>query len=198
MKYCTNCGHKINNNQSFCNNCGTKLHDYQSNQQSNHNKNAKVRGVNDRYTYYYRDNNQHKRSGFGKVLIAILAVVILGLLIYGLYFAYHQFISHNNSNGTTQSSNTSDDNAHGVQIDIFSDTFDQSYIKAPSSTECIQSLLSNTSFAMALASLLLDTSLLSLSSEELRSLFLIIINTNILIYWTLKYYIILKFFKYLQ
>ena len=118
MKYCTNCGHKINNNQSFCNNCGTKLHDYQSNQQSNHNKNAKVRGVNDRYTYYYRDNNQHKRSGFGKVLIAILAVVILGLLIYGLYFAYHQFISHNNSNGTTQSSNTSDDNAHGVQIDI--------------------------------------------------------------------------------
>ncbi|MHB7918491.1 zinc-ribbon domain-containing protein [Staphylococcus hominis] len=24
MKYCTNCGHKINDNQSFCNNCGTK------------------------------------------------------------------------------------------------------------------------------------------------------------------------------
>ncbi|MGK8263030.1 zinc-ribbon domain-containing protein [Staphylococcus epidermidis] len=132
MKYCANCGHKINNNQSFCNNCGAKLHDFQSNQQSNHNKNAKVRGVNDRYTYYYRDNKQHKRSGFGKVLKAILAVVILGLLVYGLYFAYHQFTSHNSSNGTTQSSNTSDDNAHGAQIDIFSDTFEQSYIKAPS------------------------------------------------------------------
>lgn len=113
---------------------GTKLHDSQGNQQSNHNKNVRVRGVNDRYTYHYRDNNQHKRSGFGKVLIAILAVVILGLLVYGLYFAYHQFTSHNSSNGTTQSqsSNTSDDNAHGAQIDIFSDTFDQSYIKAPS------------------------------------------------------------------
>ncbi|WP_373111917.1 zinc-ribbon domain-containing protein [Staphylococcus epidermidis] len=47
MKYCANCGHKINNNQSFCNNCGTKLHDSQSNQQSNHNKNVRVRGVND-------------------------------------------------------------------------------------------------------------------------------------------------------
>ena len=47
MKYCTNCGHKINNNQSFCNNCGAKLHDFQSNQQSNHNKIDKVRGVND-------------------------------------------------------------------------------------------------------------------------------------------------------
>ncbi|MDY4022399.1 zinc ribbon domain-containing protein [Staphylococcus borealis] len=35
MRYCTNCGHKINDNQSFCNNCGTKLHDAQSNQQSN-------------------------------------------------------------------------------------------------------------------------------------------------------------------
>lgn len=68
------------------------------------------------------------------MLIAILAVVILGLLVYGLYFAYQQFKSHNSSNGTTQSqsSNTSDDNAHGAQIDIFSDTFDQSYIKAPS------------------------------------------------------------------
>ncbi|KAA9272596.1 zinc ribbon domain-containing protein [Staphylococcus epidermidis] len=134
MKYCANCGHKINNNQSFCNNCGAKLHDSQSNQQSNHNKIDKVRGVNDRYTYHYRDNNQHKRSGFEKVLIAILAVVILGLLVYGLYFAYQQFKSHNSSNGTTQSqsSNTSDDNAHGAQIDIFSDTFDQSYIKAPS------------------------------------------------------------------
>lgn len=134
MKYCTNCGHKINNNQSFCNNCGAKLHDFQSNQQSNHNKIDKVRGVNDWYSYHYRDNNQHKRAGFGKVLIAILAVVILGLLVYGLYFAYHQFTSHNSFNGTTQSqsSNTSDDNAHGAQIDIFSDTFDQSYIKAPS------------------------------------------------------------------
>lgn len=134
MKYCANCGYKINNNQSFCNNCGAKLHDFQSNQQSNHNKIDKVRGVNNRYTYRYRDNSQHKRSGFGKVLIAILAVVILGLLVSGLYFAYHQFKSHNSSNGTTQSqsSNTSDDNAHGAQIDIFSDTFDQSYIKAPS------------------------------------------------------------------
>lgn len=68
------------------------------------------------------------------MLIAILAVVILGLLVYGLYFAYKQFTSHNSSNVTTQSqsSNTSDDNAHGAQIDIFSDTFDQSYIKAPS------------------------------------------------------------------
>ena len=91
MKYCANCGYKINNNQSFCNNCGAKLHDFQSNQQSNHNKIDKVRGVNNRYTYRYRDNNQHKRSGFGKVLIAILAVVILGLLVSGLYFAYHQF-----------------------------------------------------------------------------------------------------------
>jgi len=35
-------------------------------------------------------------------------------------------------------------------------------------------------------------------SIKLRSLFLIIINTNILIYLTLKHYINLKFFKYLQ
>lgn len=33
MKYCTNYGHKINDNQSFCNNCGTKLNDSQTNQQ---------------------------------------------------------------------------------------------------------------------------------------------------------------------
>lgn len=134
MKYCTNYGHKINDNQSFCNNCGTKLNDSQTNQQNNHNKIAKDREVNDRYTYHYQDNAQHKHSGLRKVLLAILAVVILGILVYGFYFAYHQFTGHNSSNNTTQSQNsdTSDRDAHGAQIDIFSDTFDQAYTKAPS------------------------------------------------------------------
>lgn len=134
MKYCTNCGHKINDNQSFCNNCGTKLNDSQTNQQNNHNKIVKDREVNDRYTYHYQDNAQHKHSGLRKVLLAILAVIILGILVFGFYFAYHQFTGHNSSNNTTQSQNsdTSDRNAHGAQIDIFSDTFDQAYTKAPS------------------------------------------------------------------
>lgn len=134
MKYCTNCGHKINDNQSFCNNCGAKLNDSQTNHQNNHNKIAKDREVNDRYIYHYQDNAQHKHSGLRKLLLAILAVVILGILVYGFYFAYHQFTGHNSSNNTTQSQNsdTSDRSAHGAQIDIFSDTFDQAYTKAPS------------------------------------------------------------------
>ena len=70
----------------------------------------------------------------GKVLLAILVVVILGILVYGFYFAYHQFTGHKSSNNTTQSQNsdTSDRNAHGAQIDIFSDTFDQAYTKSSS------------------------------------------------------------------
>lgn len=150
MRYCTNCGHKINDNQSFCNNCGTKLHESQSNTQSNqqsntqsnqpnnqysnHNRIARDREVNDRYTYHYQDNDHHKRSGFGKVLLAILIVAILGLLLYGLYFAYNQFTGHNSSNDTTQSqsSDTSDSSSEGAQIDIFSDEFDQAYTKSPS------------------------------------------------------------------
>lgn len=154
MRYCTNCGHKINDNQSFCNNCGTKLHESQSNTQSNqqgnqqsntqrnqpsnqysnHNRIARDKEVNDRYTYHYQDNDHHKRSGFGKVLLAILIVAILGLLLYGLYFAYNQFTGHNSSNDTTQSqsSDTSDSSSEGAQIDIFSDEFDQAYTKSPS------------------------------------------------------------------
>lgn len=146
MRYCTNCGHKINDNQSFCNNCGTKLHESQSNTQSNtqsnqpnnqysnHNRIARDREVNNRYTYHYQDNDHHKRSGFGKVLLAILIVAILGLLLYGLYFAYNQFTGHNSSNDTTQSqsSDTSDSSSEGAQIDIFSDEFDQAYTKSPS------------------------------------------------------------------
>ncbi|MDT0738494.1 zinc ribbon domain-containing protein [Staphylococcus haemolyticus] len=150
MRYCTNCGHKINDNQSFCNNCGTKLHESQSNTQSNqqgnqqsnqpnnqysnHNRIARDKEVNDRYTYHYQDNDHHKRSGFGKVLLAILIVAILGLLLYGLYFAYNQFTGHNSSNDTTQSqsSDTSDSSSEGAKIDIFSDEFDQAYTKSPS------------------------------------------------------------------
>lgn len=150
MRYCTNCGYKINDNQSFCNNCGTKLHESQSNTQSNqqgnqqsnqpnnqysnHNRIARDKEVNDRYTYHYQDNDHHKSSGFGKVLLAILIVAILSLLLYGLYFAYNQFTGHNSSNDTTQSqsSDTSDSSSEGAQIDIFSDEFDQAYTKSPS------------------------------------------------------------------
>lgn len=146
MRYCTNCGHKINDNQSFCSNCGTKLHESQSNTQSNqqsnqpnnqysnHNRIARDKEVNDRYTYHYQNNDHNKRSGFGKVLLAILTAVILGLLLYGLYFAYNQFTGHNSSDDTTQSqsSDTSDSSSEGAQIDIFSDEFDQAYTKSPS------------------------------------------------------------------
>ncbi len=37
----------MNKNEWFCNKCGSKLDDYERNEESNDNKNGKVRGVND-------------------------------------------------------------------------------------------------------------------------------------------------------
>ncbi|WP_367121235.1 zinc-ribbon domain-containing protein [Staphylococcus capitis] len=134
MRYCTNCGHKVSDNQLFCKNCGSKLSDSQYNQRSNSNKNVNDREINDKYTYHYHDDDQLKRSGIRKVLLAIFIVAILGLLLYGVYFAYNQFLANNSTHENTQnhSSDTSDSSSEGAQIDIFSDEFDQEYTKSPS------------------------------------------------------------------
>ncbi|MGZ2417041.1 hypothetical protein ACUXJ9_001278 [Staphylococcus caledonicus] len=137
MKYCPNCGKPIKEEQTFYNNCGVKLNSNKQSSQKQYyedSRNNLPPRQNSNYPYYNEEDKRGTGSVIWKVLLAIFIVLIVGLLFYGLYYAYNQFIANDNPNVTSQNSDSSSSSSelHGPHLDVFSDVFDKQYIKAPS------------------------------------------------------------------
>ena len=80
MKYCSNCGEKINANAQFCNGCGTKTG---SSKNSEPFRNIEPQVIQNLNNYF---------KGFGKAIIWIIIILVL-------LFIFIAIISNMDSNG---------------------------------------------------------------------------------------------------
>lgn len=122
MKYCNNCGNRLQDGQMFCGNCGNKI----------------VNGNQSESNVRYTNNNQLKppNKNGGKIAMIIITILVFLLLVAGLLFgAYMYFIdngdsSSNDTNSSTQKSETSDSNNSGESpsIDIMSGSFNANFM----------------------------------------------------------------------
>lgn len=142
MKFCPHCGNPIKKKQSFCNKCGKHLKT--STQRKSENQ---IEHMREQQSYISREERQHHDSTFYKeqkhtgwlIVLSIIFVLLIAALLYGAYYTYNHYISDEQSHQTTQSqqSNESDQNrdqSTGPSIDVFSDDFDQGYMKSASTS----------------------------------------------------------------
>ena len=82
---------------------------------------------------------EQKHTGWLIVLLSIIFVLLIAALLYGAYYTYNHYISDEQSHQTTQSQQSNEsgqnkDQSTGPSIDVFSDDFDQGYMKSASTS----------------------------------------------------------------
>lgn len=142
MKFCPHCGNPVKKEQSFCNKCGKHLQT--STQRKSENQ---IEHMREQQSYISREERQDHDSTFYKgqkhtgwlIVLSIIFVLLIAALLYGAYYAYNHYISDEKSHQTTQSQQSNESNRNrnqstGPSIDVFSNDFDQGYMKSASTS----------------------------------------------------------------
>lgn len=149
MKYCPNCGNEVKPGQAFCNKCGNTLkkenkqaETSSQGKQATHSKQTYP----DRNKYTPQQKNENKKP-IWIIILSIIFILLIGALLYGAYYYYNNVIKDNDSdNQTTETQNKSKDDSQSKEssssesnssekaptIDVFSNNFDQGYMKSAS------------------------------------------------------------------
>lgn len=149
MKYCPNCGNEVKPGQAFCNKCGNTLK--KENKQAETSSQGKQATQSkqtypDRNKYTPQQKNKNKKP-IWIIILSIIFILLIGALLYGAYYYYNNVIKDNDSdNQTTETQNKSKDDSQSKEssssesnssekaptIDVFSNNFDQGYMKSAS------------------------------------------------------------------
>ncbi|MCD8915463.1 zinc ribbon domain-containing protein [Staphylococcus simulans] len=105
MKFCPNCGEKLNDNQVFCNNCGTKVGNKPIGQPTKQHINRQVK------------NSSHSKS---KIPMIIISAIIVIILIASICFAFYYL--KNNNDHSNQGGN------HANKVDVLSTDFSRNFM----------------------------------------------------------------------
>lgn len=111
MKYCTNCGQQLNDNQQFCQNCGANVAPKKA---DNHHKQNVTRQT--KAQTKHKKASQKKKNKLPIIIISIVALVLViltGLAIYFLMYVNKGQVKH-------------ESNAH--QIDVLSTQFSDHFM----------------------------------------------------------------------
>lgn len=125
MKYCPNCGNKIEQNQQFCNECGTKLIEKNEKTNSEHIKKVVNQQGNEKVNI-----KKQKKSKIWMVIssVVIIIILILALLFTG-YLFYKNILLGNDSSDTSQSNNKSQGYTQ-IEINVLSDQFSEKFMNS--------------------------------------------------------------------
>lgn len=127
MKYCSNCGNKVENDQVFCNKCGKKVSGDVDTNQNNSRPNDNSGSFSNREKgHYYLKEDKNKSNVVVIVLSIIVAIILLGALIVGGYFLFKN-LNININNGDSSESNA---NNQRISINVLSDQFSSDFMKS--------------------------------------------------------------------
>lgn len=122
MKYCNNCGNRLQDEQKFCDKCGQNV-DIKKNNINEHT-----------YTSANYNSQAPKNNNSGKIVMIIVLILITLLLLGGLLFgAYKLFldnddsISNNSNSNSYDESNNSEDEDY-PSINVLSETFSTNFM----------------------------------------------------------------------
>lgn len=123
MKYCNNCGNKLQDNQKFCDKCGKSV------------------SYNNLNSSYNSGTPQPPKKNGGKIVMIIITIIVFLLLLAGLLFGAYKLFWENDtsSNGTNNSSingnDTQGDDSQNNEdvdgaptIDVLTDTFNTTFM----------------------------------------------------------------------
>ncbi len=119
MKYCNNCGNKLQGNQRFCDNCGKNVNHF--------NKAINTSNI----------NYQEPKNNGGKIAIIIISILTFLILVAGLLFGAYKLFWDNGSsdsnifNNSPQSSNSKSNSrnlANAPSIDILTKSFNSNFL----------------------------------------------------------------------
>ncbi len=82
--YCRKCGYKLSNNSFFCPKCGEKILDLKS-------KESSYMSIPKSQQPQEGDSEQKKSSSLG-CIVAIIAVIVFFIIVYGKYFSIDKII----------------------------------------------------------------------------------------------------------
>ncbi|SCT12314.1 zinc-ribbon domain-containing protein [Staphylococcus caeli] len=124
MKYCPNCGNKVENNQSFCNKCGEKL--VNVDRKINHNKyyNSQLKNKNSR--------NEHRNRSNSKLWMIIISIVVFIIIVLALsvggYYLYKNVVLGNGTINIFQKDNRANQDQQQSVINVLSDEFSENFM----------------------------------------------------------------------
>ena len=149
MKYCPNCGNEVKPGQAFCNKCGNTLKKKTNKRKRHHKGNKRLNPS--KHIQIVTNILLNKRTKNKKpiwiIILSIIFILLIGALLYGAYYYYNNVIKDNDSdNQTTETQNKSKDDSQSKEssssesnssekaptIDVFSNNFDQGYMKSAS------------------------------------------------------------------
>ncbi|GEQ06204.1 zinc ribbon domain-containing protein [Staphylococcus gallinarum] len=158
MKFCSNCGNKLEENQSFCNQCGKQVNgdtsegtecssnsndnsstnsessinpNYSSTTSSESSSNSKYRTSNytQRNNDYLYSSKKKKKSATVIILSIVAVLLLLGALVVAGYFLFKNL----NININTGDSSESNANNQRISINVLSDQFSSDFMKSDNS-----------------------------------------------------------------
>lgn len=125
MKYCPNCGNKLQSDKAFCNQCGTQL--------ENENRKNKYRRITENNLKSINNTQQrkHNKSRTWKIIAIIGAIVILlSTLFFVTYFFYKNVISDNEAINVFKSDSQNNKNKEQTDVNVLSSNFSENYMNA--------------------------------------------------------------------
>lgn len=124
MKYCPNCGNKIDDTQLFCNKCGKKLENTNQKSTSYKYQNSQLVSNNSR-------NGQTRRNNSKLIIIIfsiIIFIVIVLALLFGGYYFYKNIVLGNGSINIFQNDNETTQNNRQPVVNVLSSDFSENFM----------------------------------------------------------------------
>lgn len=124
MKFCSNCGNKLENKQTFCNQCGNKIKD-EINTNSQNNSSYTNNYSQKSSDYLYLEQNKKK----SKVVVIILSIVAVLILLSALIFAGYFLLKNLNININNSNNSESSISNQRVSVNVLSNQFSTDFMK---------------------------------------------------------------------